>query len=59
MLNIAISLGVGVLVTLLLTRVSGIPLLEARGRKRWGGDPAYQAYVASTPVLWPRPPRSG
>lgn len=43
----------------LLTRVSGIPLLEARGRKRWGGDPAYQAYVARTPVLWPRPPRSG
>jgi len=43
----------------LLTRVSGVPLLEARGRRRWGKDPAYQAYVQRTPVLWPRPPRAG
>ncbi|NNE12813.1 MAG: DUF1295 domain-containing protein [Ilumatobacter sp.] len=44
-------------VILLLTRVSGIPMLEARGKKRWGDDPAYQKYVESTPVLVPRPPR--
>jgi steroid 5-alpha reductase family enzyme len=46
-------------VYLLLTRVSGVPLLEARARKRWGDDPAYRAYVQRTPVLWPRPPRAG
>lgn len=46
-----------VFVTVLLTRVSGIPMLERRGAKRWGDDPAYQAYVRSTPVLLPRPPR--
>ncbi|HKK23700.1 MAG TPA: DUF1295 domain-containing protein [Pseudohaliea sp.] len=40
-------------VYLLLTRVSGVPLLEKRGQERWGGDPAYQAYLARTPVLFP------
>lgn len=46
-----------VFVVLLLTRVSGIPLLEARADKRWGGDPAYEDYKRRTPVLVPRPPR--
>lgn len=46
-----------VFVTVLLTRVSGIPMLERRGAKRWGDDPSYQAYVDATPVLVPRPPR--
>lgn len=46
-----------VFVTLLLTKVSGINLLDAIARKRWGDDPAWQAYVARTPVLFPRPPR--
>jgi steroid 5-alpha reductase family enzyme len=46
-----------VFVFLLLTRVSGIPLLEARGKKRWGEEQAYQAYTRNTPVLIPRPPR--
>lgn len=45
-------------VYLLLTRVSGIPMLEARSRKKWGDDPAYRAYLERTPVLWPRPPAS-
>jgi steroid 5-alpha reductase family enzyme len=45
-------------VALLLTRVSGINLLDAIAKKRWGDDPAWQAYVARTPVLLPRPPRS-
>ncbi|MEZ4331525.1 MAG: DUF1295 domain-containing protein [Myxococcota bacterium] len=35
----------------LLTRVSGIPMLEARARKRWGDDPAYRAYRERTPRL--------
>lgn len=46
-------------VALLLTRVSGINLLDAIAKKRWGDDPAWQAYVARTPVLLPRPPRKG
>jgi steroid 5-alpha reductase family enzyme len=44
-------------VTVLLTRISGVPLLEARGRKAWGDEPEYREYVARTPVLVPRPPR--
>lgn len=43
-----------VFVALLLTRVSGIPLLEERAEKRWGDDPAYRSYVERTPVLVPR-----
>lgn len=41
-------------VYLLLTRVSGIPLLERKAEERWGEDPAYQHYKARTPVLVPR-----
>lgn len=44
-------------VTLLLTRVSGVPLLEVRGQATWGDDPEYHDYVARTPSLVPRPPR--
>jgi steroid 5-alpha reductase family enzyme len=44
-------------VYLLLTRVSGIPALEAHAKKRWGDDPDYQAYRSSTPVLMLRPPK--
>lgn len=46
-----------VFVWVLLTRISGIRLLEARGRQRWAGDPAYRAYVERTPPLLPRPRR--
>lgn len=44
-----------VFVALLLTRVSGVPMLESSAKKRWGGDPEYQHYVERTPVLIPRP----
>jgi steroid 5-alpha reductase family enzyme len=44
-------------VTLLLTRVSGVPPLERRADEKWGGQPDYEAYKASTPVLVPRPRR--
>ena len=47
-----------VFVVLLLTRVSGIPMLEDRAEKRWGEEEAYQQYTSSTPVLIPRPPRT-
>lgn len=46
-----------VFVTLLLTRVSGIPMLEARAEKRWGDEEAFRDYTGNTPVLVPRPPR--
>jgi steroid 5-alpha reductase family enzyme len=42
-----------VFVTLLLTRVSGIPLLEQKADKKWGGQPDYEDYKKSTPVLIP------
>lgn len=45
-----------VFVFVLLTRISGIPPLRARARKRWGDDPEYQAYTKRTAVLVPRPP---
>ena len=45
-------------VYILLTRVSGIPLLEARGQQRWGNRTEYRAYTERTPILFPRPPRS-
>ena len=38
-------------VWLFLTRVSGVPLLEAAADRRWAGNPEYEAYKASTPVL--------
>lgn len=43
-----------VFVTLLLTRVSGVPLLEEKADKKWGGQPDYEAYKKNTPVLIPR-----
>jgi steroid 5-alpha reductase family enzyme len=43
-------------VTLLLTRVSGVPLLEKKADAKWGGEDDYGAYKARTPVLVPRPP---
>lgn len=46
-----------VFVVVLLTRISGLPMLERRALKRWGDEPAYQEYVRTTPVLVPRPPR--
>jgi steroid 5-alpha reductase family enzyme len=41
-------------VTLLLTRVSGVPLLEAKADKKWGGQPDYEEYKKKTPVLLPK-----
>jgi steroid 5-alpha reductase family enzyme len=47
-----------VFVFVLLTRISGVPLLEARSDKRWGEEAEYQEYKRRTPTLVPRPPRS-
>lgn len=43
-----------VFVTVLLTRISGIPLLERRADDRWGDRPGYQAYKLRVGVLLPR-----
>ena len=43
-----------VFVTLLLTRVSGVPLLEDKADKKWGGQEDYEAYKKRTPILIPR-----
>ncbi len=43
-----------VFVTLLLTRVSGVPLLEKAADERWGGQDDYEEYKRSTPVLVPK-----
>ena len=40
-----------IFVYLLLTRVSGIPLLDRLALKKWGNDPDYIAYIESTPSL--------
>jgi steroid 5-alpha reductase family enzyme len=42
-------------VALLLTRVSGVPMLEKRADEKWGGQQDYEAYKERTPVLIPRP----
>ncbi len=46
-----------VFVYLLITRISGVPMLEKRADERWGGDPDYELYKDRTPVLMLRPPR--
>lgn len=45
-----------VFVAILITKVSGVPMLEAKADERWGDQPDYQDYKENTPVLIPRPP---
>lgn len=45
-------------VTFLLIKVSGVKLLEEGGQKRWGSDPAYQEYLATTSRLIPFPKKA-
>src|SRR5512139_425281 len=45
-----------VFVAILLTKISGISMLEAHADKKWGGQPEYEAYKARTSTLIPRPP---
>ena len=46
-----------IFVALLITQVSGVPMLEKRADEKWGGQEDYEEYKANTPVLIPRPPR--
>ena len=48
-----------VFVFLLITRVSGVPLLEKSADERWGGQDDYEAYKARTRVLVPLPHAAG
>ena len=41
-------------VYLLLTKVSGIPILEAQAEKNWGKQKDYQIYKKNTPLLFPK-----
>ncbi len=50
-----VALASPVFVTALITKVSGIPLLETKADAKWGGQPDYEAYKAKTSVLIPRP----
>jgi len=46
-------------VTFLLTRVSGVPMLEEKADKKWGGQEDYETYKKNTPVLIPRLTKAG
>jgi steroid 5-alpha reductase family enzyme len=46
-------------VTLLLTRVSGVPMLEKKADKKWGDQEDFKAYKKNTPVLIPRLTKKG
>jgi len=43
-----------IFVYVLITRVSGIPLLEAAAERKWGEDSRFREYKENTPVLFPR-----
>jgi steroid 5-alpha reductase family enzyme len=48
-----------VFIIILLTRISGVPMLEARADEKWGGQADYEDYKARTSVLIPWPPAPG
>ena len=39
---------------LLLTKISGTPILDRRALEKWGDDSEYQTYREKTPLLFPR-----
>ena len=39
---------------LLLTKISGTPILDRRALEKWGDDSEYQIYRKNTPLLFPR-----
>ena len=43
-----------VFIYLLLTKISGIPILNKRALEKWGDNPEYQKYRDNTPALFPR-----
>ena len=47
-----------IFVIFLLTRISGVTMLESRGYKKWGDDEEYKNYIKNTSVLIPFPPKN-
>ncbi|MGW8145021.1 MAG: DUF1295 domain-containing protein [Anaerolineales bacterium] len=45
-----------IFVIVLLTRVSGVPMLEKQAEEKWGGQTDYEDYKATTSLLILRPP---
>jgi steroid 5-alpha reductase family enzyme len=45
-----------IFVAFLLTKVSGIPMLEKSADERWSGQDDYEAYKRNTPMLFMKPP---
>jgi steroid 5-alpha reductase family enzyme len=43
-----------IFIYLLLTKISGVPILDKRAMEKWGEDPDYMEYREKTPVLFPR-----
>lgn len=43
-----------IFIYILLTKVSGTPILDKRALEKWGDDPLYQKYRENTPALIPR-----
>ena len=43
-----------IFIYLLLTKISGTPILDKRALEKWGDDPEYQKYRVNTPALIPR-----
>lgn len=46
-----------IFVYVLLTKISGIPLLERMAKKKWGSEPEFIIYTEGTPALILRKPR--
>lgn len=47
-----------IFIIILLTRISGVPMLEKRADEKWGGQTEYETYKANTSVLIPFPPKT-
>ena len=45
-----------IFIIILLTRISGVPMLEKRADEKWGGQADYENYKARTSILIPLPP---
>jgi steroid 5-alpha reductase family enzyme len=43
-----------IFIYILLTKISGTPILDKRALEKWGDDPEYQKYRDNTPALIPR-----
>jgi len=48
-----IALASPLLTYFLLTKLSGVPPLEASAEKKWGDDPQWKAYKSKVPVFFP------